>query len=204
MYKKQLIAQKIICLAALIMCAVVFIYALGMMTDIFDSIYPSIGYSVDKETHEYKFLYEDIPGASIYFDMQPFNRSFLTYSIALLVISLLLFLSNTNTRRRYYIGNYISVGIFSAASVALTVYAHVNIEKFKTQFLTTIKLEDIQAYAEQWKTPVLDNTNLLDLHYVVFGLLMLVVVALIANVVWKASLMKEEKALLQNGKGAQA
>lgn len=207
MYKKQLKAQKIICLLALIMCVVVFVYALGIMTDIYDSLFLSIGYTVDKNTHDYMLLWDDIPGAyDLYFGMQPFNRSFVTYSIALLVVSLLLFLSNTNTRRRYYFGNYLAVGAYSAAAVALTVYAHINIEKFKNQFLTTIKVEDIRAFSESKNNtiPVLDNTHLFDLHYLVFALLLLVVVALIANVIWKANLMKDEKALLQNGEGAKA
>lgn len=207
MYKKQLKAQKIICLVALIMCVVVFVYALGIMTDIYDSLYLSIGYDVDKNTQEYRLLWDDIPGAfDLYFGMQAFNRSFVAFSIALLVVSLLLFLSNTNTRRRYYFGNYFAVGAYSAAAVALTVYAHINIEKYKNQFLTTIKVEDIRAFSESKNNtiPVLDNTRLFDLHYFVFALLLLAVIALILNVVWKASLMKEEKVLLQNGEGAKA
>ena len=39
MYKKQLIFQKIVCMAMLAMSAIVFLYSLGIMTDIYNTLY---------------------------------------------------------------------------------------------------------------------------------------------------------------------
>ena len=42
MYKKQLTVQKILCMAAVIVSAVVFFYALGIMTDLYDALYDTM------------------------------------------------------------------------------------------------------------------------------------------------------------------
>ena len=42
MYKKQLTAQKMICLAAIIVSAIFFLYTLGIMTDLYDSLYSTM------------------------------------------------------------------------------------------------------------------------------------------------------------------
>ena len=41
MYKKQIKCQKILCIAAIIACALTFLYALGFMTDLYDALYAS-------------------------------------------------------------------------------------------------------------------------------------------------------------------
>ncbi len=204
MYKTQMKVQKLICLAAVVLAAVTFIYALGFMTDIYDSLYQAATIRTDKETGEMVVSREEVEGASIYLQMQGFNQKLLAGSIAMIIISLLLFLTNTNVRRRYYIGNYCAVGIYSVAAIAYTIFAHINIEAYKEQFLTTVNKEQLAEFAEMWGTLNLTNTHLFDLHYLVFGLLLVVVAGLIANVFWKQSLMKEEQALLQNRKGAKA
>ena len=42
MYKKQMTAQKIICMAAIIVSVIFFLYALGIMTDLYDSLYDTM------------------------------------------------------------------------------------------------------------------------------------------------------------------
>ena len=42
MYKKQLRFQKFACLFAIIAAAVSFVYALGIMTDLYDSLYATM------------------------------------------------------------------------------------------------------------------------------------------------------------------
>ena len=42
MYKKQLTFQKIVCFAMLAAAALVFIYSLGIMTDLYDSLYSTM------------------------------------------------------------------------------------------------------------------------------------------------------------------
>ena len=190
MYKKQMTLQRYLCLAALIISAVVFIYSLGIMTDLYDSLYGT--YRRGKTT---------ISGAEVYMDMQDFNQLFLRGSIGLILLSVLLFVTSTHSRRRYYVGNYAAVGLFSAASIAFTVWAHGQIEAFKAQFLT-IDFAKLLTHATSRKTLYTESTFWFDIHYLVFGLLLVGVVLLILTAVWKSKLMKDEQALIAQGKEA--
>ena len=189
MYKKQMVLQRYLCLAVLIISAVVFIYSLGIMTDLYDSLYGT-----------YRRGKTSISGAEVYMAMQGFNRLFLRFSIGLILLSVLLFITNTHSRRRYYVGNYFAVGVFSAAAVALSVWAHGQIGVFRAQFLS-IDFEKLQEHAASRKTLYTESTFWFDIHYLVFGLLLLAAALLIANVFWKRRLMKEEQALIAGGKG---
>ncbi len=195
MYKKQLRFQKIVCLLAIIAAAICFVYSLGIITDIFDSLKSTMRNPND--------LYDTkVPGSIIYYDMQEFNRQFVDLSVGMILVSCLLFLTNTQVRRKYYIGNYVAIGIYSLCAIALTIWSHIEIEAFKHQFLTTVDFEALKAYAEMWKTYYTESTLLLDIHYVTGGLLVLSTVLLIANMVWKICLMKAENKLIAQGKEA--
>ncbi len=196
MYKKQVALQKILCIGLLIVCALVFVYSLGIMTDLYDALYNTIRSpeKLDKTT---------VTGSRIYYDMQGFNRDFLHASIAMLVLCLLLFFTNTHSRRKYYVGNYVAVGLVSVAGVAFTVWAHGQIEAFRAQFLQ-INFEELAAHAAKKKSLYTESTFWFDIHYVIFGLLLLGIALMIANVIWKRKLMKEEQALIAQGKEAAA
>ena len=92
MYKKQMKAQKILCVGLLIVCALIFLYSLGIMTDLYDALYNTIRNpeKLDKTT---------VTGSRIYYDMQPFNRDFLHLSIGMILLCVVLFITNTHTRR---------------------------------------------------------------------------------------------------------
>ena len=74
---------------------------------------------------------------------------------------------------------------------------------FKAQFLS-IDFEKLQEHAISRKTLYTESTFWFDIHYLIFGLLLLAAVLLIANVFWKRKLMKEEQSLIAGGKGAAA
>ena len=194
MYKKQVKLQKLLCLALLITCAAVFVYSLGIMTDLYDALFGTIRRVSNLDNSQ-------VTGSRVYYDMQDFNRNFLHVSIGLILLCLLLFFTNTHTRRRYYIGNYVTVGLFSAGSIAAAAWAHQQIEIYKAQFLG-INFEELAAYAQKRKSLYTESTFWFDLHYVIFGLLLIGVVLLIANAIWKRKLMKEEQALIAQGKEA--
>ena len=167
MYKKQVKLQKILCLARLIVSAMIFISSLGIMTDLYD--------------------------------MQDFNKLFLRFSIGMILVCLTLFVTNTHNRRKYYIGNYCSVALVSVSGIAFTVWAHGQIEIYKAQFLN-INFEELAAHAEKRKTLYTQSTFWFDIHYLIFGLLVIGIILLIANAIWKRRLMKEEQALIAEGK----
>ena len=194
MYRKQMTFQKILCFAALIVCAAVFVYSLGIMTDLYDSLYNTI-------RNPEKLEKTTVTGSRIYYDMQGFNKSFLHFSIVQLLLAILLFITATHSRRKYYIGNTVSVSLFTVGSAAFTVWAHQNIEAFKAQFLA-VNFEELAAHAAKKKSLYTESTFWFDIHYVLFGLLLLCAVLLVFNVIWKKKLEKEERDLI--GKEAAA
>lgn len=192
MYKKQMTAQRVICLLSIIASAIVFLYSLGLMTDLYDSLYPTMMNPADlTET--------DVPGSIIYYDMQGFNRTLLKVSIGLILASVLLFVTNTQVRRKYYIGNYFAVIVNVAANVCTAIWAHGQLEMFKAQFLQ-IDFDALQFFVDLWETPYIDSTFWFDAHYVVFALTLCVSLLLVLNVFWKIGLMNGEKKLLRQGK----
>ncbi len=196
MYRKQLRLQKQVCLLAMISGVCVFLYALGIMTDLYDTLYSTMMNSAD-------LTQTDVPGSIVYYNMQMFNNVFLRYSIVLILCACLLYITNTHTRRKYYIGNYAAIGIFTAANLYVAIWAHPYIEIFKQQFLR-VDFAALKAHAELWKTAYTESTFWFDVHYAVFALSLLASAALVANAVWKARLMKQEAELIGKGKEAAA
>ena len=110
MYKKQLTWQKILCFAALAACGILFLYALGLSTDLFDGLFYALPEEAKLATAKV-----NVPGAEVYYEIQPFNRQLLNNSILLLLAGCLLFITNTHSRRRYYISNAVSTFVFAGA-----------------------------------------------------------------------------------------
>ena len=196
MYKKQVKLQKLLCLALLIISALIFIYSLGIMTDLYDALYSTIrsAKNLDRST---------VTGSRVYYDMQDFNKLFLKLSIGMILLCVVLFITNTHNRRKYYIGNYCAIGLVTAGAAGMSVWAHGQIEIYKAQFLS-INFEELAVHAEKRQTLYTESTFWFDIHYVLFGLLLIGVIALIACTIWKCKLMKEERTLIASGKGAAA
>lgn len=181
-------------MAAIIVSAIFFVYTLGIMTDLYDSLYDTMRNPRD-------WSQTDVSGSIVYYNMQAFNQRFLLLSIGQILLAALLFLTNTHCRRKYYIGNYVSTGAFVAFGVYNAVFAHTYIEVFKAQFLQ-VDFAALKEHAEMWGTLYTESTFWFDLHYLVFGLLLLVCALLIANLVWKILLMREENRLIAEGRPA--
>lgn len=188
MFKTQLKFQKIIAYATLIVAALVFVYALGMTTDLYDMLYYAT-YEIDGE------YFSDIDGALIFYDIQPFNTALLVCSIVLILISLTLFITNGHKRRLYYVGNYVSTGLVAVANVAVALYGMVEVSIFRAQFFK-IDFEAVKEYSEFWNTLYTESTFWFDIGYVVFALLIVAALVCVGNLIWKVILMKREKELL--------
>ena len=196
MYKKQLKLQKILCLLAICTSALIFLYSLGIMTDLYDTLYSTMRNPAD-------LTQTDVPGSIVYYNMQNFNAYFLKCSIVLILLACLLFITNCHVRRRYYIGNYISIAAFVIANFYVAIESHVYIEAYKERFLR-VDFEALKAHAELWKTAYTESTFWFDVHYAVFALSLLVSVGLVICTIWKMRLMKEEAQLIAQGKEAAA
>ncbi|MBP3636203.1 MAG: hypothetical protein J6K13_01445 [Clostridia bacterium] len=198
MYKKQLTWQKILCFAALAACGLMFVYSLGLSTDLYDGLFYALPEEAKLETAKI-----NVPGAEVYYQIQPFNRALLNSSIVLLLLACLLFITSTHSRRRYYIGNAVSTFAFAGAGIGVSIWAHQQIELFKAKFLQ-MDFEAYLKYATRRKKSYIDSTFWFDAHYVVIAVMILVCVALAVNFFWKLHLMKLEKKLINEGKGVSA
>ncbi|MCR4597665.1 MAG: hypothetical protein K5678_01375 [Acetatifactor sp.] len=195
MYKKQMVFQKVLCLVTLIAGAVVFLYSLGIMTDLFDSLYSTMRKKDLTQT--------TVPGSYLYYEMQGFNQLFVKLAIGLILVTLLLFITNTNTRRKYYVGNYVAIALNAIYGIGFTIWAHMQIEFYKAKFLQ-IDFVALKEHAETWDTLYTNSTFWFDVHYLVFGIVLVLELLLILNLFWKRSLMKEEASLIGKGKEAAA
>ncbi len=189
MYKKQMSLQKILCFLAIGVSAAIFVYSLGIITDLYDSLYLTMRNPND-------LTQTSVPGSIVYYNMQGFNQSLMLSGIGLILLAVLLFLTNTHVRRKYYIGNFVSTGLWAAAAIGISVWAHIQIESYKAQFLQ-IDFAALKAHAETWKTLYTESTFWFDVHYVLFALLIAVAVLLVLNAFWKVSLMKQDAARLR-------
>ena len=198
MYKIQVKLQKVICMISLVSGACVFIYALGLMTDLYTMLYNMIPDPDELDKAR-------VAGARIYYDMQPFNHQLLISSIVLILLAALLFVTCTSSRRKYYISNYAATCLNVVAHVGVAIWAHGRINAFRQQFVTTVDFESLEMWSSIWETPSLtkDSTLWFDLHYLPFALLVIAAVLLLVNVIWKRRLMQGEQALL-SGKAVSA
>ena len=206
MYKKQMKAQKILCLLAVVVAVILFLYSLGIMTDLYDTLYNTLRIRVEEGAaggYSLNVTERSVPGAKVYTNMQQFNQILVTYSIVYILLAILLFVTNTNVRRKYYIGNYVSIGLFTAASVYIPLFAHGYIEIFKAQW-QAVDFAALKEYSEMFSSTYTESTLWFDLHYAVFALMILAAVLLVACAIWKIMLMKEEAKLVEAGKGAKA
>ncbi len=197
MYKKQLTFQKIVCFVTLAVGALFFVYSLGIMTDLFDTLYSMIPNPNNLDSAK-------VDGARIYYDMQPFNRTLLWASLGMIVLSCVLFLTNTHSRRRYYIGNAVATAVNAAAEAIMAVWCHIQVSAFKNQYLSTVDFAELEKRLSRRGTYT-DSTFWFDIHYLVCFLAIAAAILLIVNFVWKKKLMQGEQELLRSsGKAVSA
>ncbi|WP_295111335.1 hypothetical protein [Ruminococcus sp.] len=189
--------QKIACMLALIAAALVFVYSLGMSTDLYDALARTILYP------DYDLEQTSVAGSRVYYDMFSFNRTFTRVSIGLILVTLVLFITNTNVRRKYYIGNYVSAGLFAVAALGVTIWSVPQIMDYKSKFQNNVDFEALKAFSKDWGTLYIgpNDTFWFDISFAVFGFLIFTVVLLVLNVILKILVMKAEQNAIGKGRG---
>lgn len=209
MYKKQMTLQKVICLLAVIASVVCFVYALGLMTDVYDGLSPV--QDTKRVGQMQKMFYRGWPKGEpypetnfeVYQEMQPFNRTMLLVSIGLILLAVLLYITNTSGRRKYYVGNYIAAGLNVVAQIAAVCWIHVQVTGFRASY-ALVNQEFLAFVLEKQSKPFVYSTFWFDAHYFVMALSFVAAALLIVNVIWKLVLMKQEKRLIEAGKAVSA
>lgn len=193
MYKTQMIIQKIVCFAVLAAAVLVFVYSLGMVTDLH---YNNLTlYSEDPES----FLY--VEGTDIYLKIQPFNKELTAAGLYLILSALLLFIFGSHKRRRYYIGNYAATGINSALTVGVSVWGIRNVALYKEMYndIDFERLSELQKMFSVDSKPYEPTTFWFDIGFVVFGIAIAVAVLSLISVGFKIYVMCAERKLLKEG-----
>jgi hypothetical protein len=180
--------QRIVCYALLIASAIVFVYSLGLATDLYESLFPYA--DVTKKKY--------VEGADIYYNIQPFNKQFTGAGIALILSAVSLFVFNTHKRRKYYVGNYVTVVLNAVINVGVAVWAIINIMAYRAQYLL-IDFEKLAELADRYDTKYIESTRWFDVCIPVFAILIAVTVLSLANLVFKILLMRSERKLIEEG-----
>ena len=196
MYNQQMTFQKIVCMLALIASALVFVYSLGISTDLYDALARTILYP------DYDLDMTSVEGSRVYYDMHEFNSAFTKVAIGLIIVTLILFVTDTHARRKYYIGNYIAVGLSTVANIAMSVWCLPQIMDYKAQYQNNVDFEALKAFSEDWGTLYIgpEDTFWFDVSYFVFGILLLTTCLLVINVILKVIVMKAEKSAIGSRK----
>lgn len=190
MYKKQMILQRVVCYLNLIAAALVFVYSLGLVTDLYDNKLDYYAENLEKPM---------LAGAEVYYYIQEFNQNFTVVGIILILLAASQFLFRNHIRRKYYIANYITVCANAIAGVAASVWALNNIFTYKAQYLL-IDFEELKKLADMFGFSYTESTFWFDVSSYVFGFLLLITALNVFNMIWKIVLMKAEKKLIEAGK----
>ena len=195
MYKKQMTLQRITSYILLGVAVLVFVYSLGIMTYLYDSLNLVSSY---KETSS---MY--VEGSYVYLNMQEFNSQLTTAGIVLILTAAALFVFRSHDRRKYYIANYITIGINAVANVAVSVWAITNVLKYKAEFLL-VDFEKLKEIATLLPNSVqyTESTFWFDISWAVFIPVFIATALSIGNLIWKIILMRAERKLIEEGKEA--
>ncbi len=204
MYKNQMLLQRVACFLMIIATALVFLYSLGMVTDLYDNNFNYYAENLKNKTpgtDEYIKAIEKVKvsGSEIFYDIQDFNRQLTIVGLVMIILAVALLVLQNHTRRKYYLVNYVAVGVNVAASIGVTAWALPNITKYKEQFLK-VDFDKLAEMAEMYSHEWTDSTFWFDIAYLVFGIAILAALFLAFVTVYKVIVMKAEKGALAASK----
>ncbi|MGN0807212.1 MAG: hypothetical protein ACI4MN_02025 [Candidatus Coproplasma sp.] len=193
--KTQMKFQKIISLTSLIVAAVVIIYALSFFTGNMADLLGYISQQDPDFTIADDFLYSG----------QSFVGSMVTISIIFFCVIAFIYITSTNTRRNYYISNYIAIAlmIFMCVFVALYGLIYLSILMVKFYGIDWVAIEQYYLANSTYVKPVSQSPAIFIIGFVVFVAVLALAAIWIFNLIWKKKLMDGEKALLAKAPVAQ-
>lgn len=131
-----------------------------------------------------------------------FNDLIVILGVVLVVITALQFFFATNSRRNYYITNYISVGVLVVFALVVSFVGFWGVAKSEALFNQIDFARYKEVYdlvkageASGWER-YSDSHVMFILGYIMYAVLLINAIVLVLNTVWKYLLMRGEKALL--------
>ena len=201
--KTQMRFQKILSIVSLVIAALTFVYALYFLTGSMGEV-------------PYYFNRQGTQGDLINADKfmstsQDFVSTLVALGITFIVLAVLIFLTSSHNRRKYYATNYIAMGLFVAFALAISLYAFIMIAKVQDLFLNDIcwktgtGVGGDHNVADQW---IIDHklyrteTNFI-LGYILFTVVIVNAIVCALSTVWKILLIRGEKKLLADSAPAE-
>ncbi|MDE5721156.1 MAG: hypothetical protein K2I30_00230 [Clostridia bacterium] len=187
--KTQMRFQKILMLVTLIVAALSFVYALSFCSG---------------TVYQYSTLYlqssgkERVPGAADLFLVSQYDNGILiNLSIVFIVVTVLHYIAASQKRRKYYVTNYVATGIVVVYQLVFAILLIVYVSEVFSLFNA---IDRVAAEAAYLRDDFKYSTINFIMGYVLVGVVVLNMVALVLNLVWKIKLMQGEKKLLQGAK----
>ena len=227
--KTQIKFQKILSLVTLIIAAIAFVYVicffsgnLSAMMD-YSTLNYSVGYLdiVEVNGVEYTFgrnnqvITADFldPYNTWIYDAQAAMDTLVVLCIIFFVVIALAYILCMNSRRKYYVSNYVMSGVIIAYAVFLAIFGLATVISLMSSFYEGAFFSLADTYANNpvdlevakflvlqkngvFDTQISDSPLMFVLGIVAFVLVLFVAVAWVYNLIWKIKLMKGEKELL--------
>ena len=206
--KTQMRFQKYICLVMIIVGALAlvyaFCYATGGLSEL-GSVLKANGQSQFKAS-EGKY------DATLAIDIKGFNDALMYCGIVMILLAVGLYITACNSRRNYYITNYVATGVCAGGNIVMSIILMalngVWMGRFKNVDFASWAQYNADGLEEYHSLGVTDpevlagfshyseSTTWFAVGFAVYVIVILASVLLILNLVWKIKLMQGEKKLL--------
>lgn len=188
----QMKFQKMAVTFALITAVLTFVYSYAIFSTDF---YPMAMYFA-----RFDRAGQLINGQLFYDYVQDFNRTIATLSLIFILVTVTLFIFQNQKRRRYYVTNYITTGLFSGFAIYYSVYSLINIANYSSvyaniDFQAVIDSISSQTAKANFIKDVPTSTPTFVIGFVLFILVFAAAVLLVVNAIWKYKSIKAEDAL---------
>lgn len=193
--KTQIKFQKILSLVTLLIAVLTFVYALVF----FSGNLSGDGLMFYLGKNEVDGYYTGADGFLL--PAQTFVGVLVGLGIAFILVAAAQYVTATNSRRNYYVTNYVSSGlaILTGAVIALfgIIYLSILVSEFYAIDWTELQelIEGLKASNNPYKE-VTDSPAMFIIGYVMFMIVLADAVAWALNLLWKIKLMRGEKELL--------
>ena len=187
--KTQMRFQKILILVSLIIAALATLYSWIFCSGVFAQIA-----QVLTDAPEVTELHEAA---------QNFTNLFQILGIVLILCIVLLYITACNSRRNYYITNYVAIGIAVVYMLVYAILLVVNLANVSS-ILSSTDLSGAKAayeaafYHEKLFGAFQTESWTIGVGYALFAIVLVDAVLIGLNLLWKIKLMQGEKKLLEN------
>lgn len=207
--KTQMKFQKILTLASLLVGALVFVFAICFISG---NLAELLYYNNSSLTGQ------GVEAIDTFYGADSFNAAAQTFVDVLVILAIVyicavavLYITSTNSRRNYYITNYVAIGLFAVVAAAVAMYLIIDLSVLLGEFanvdwdgmayLRTLywgRGSTMKYYLAGAPEPD-QSVTMFILGYVVAVIILVNIAAWALVLLWKIKLMKGEKELLAKG-----